>query len=53
MDSINAGNCSIGTRSFIRKARLDETRKYSGKFLLELADRYMVRKHVEKMILAK
>ncbi len=53
MDSINAGNCDIGTRGFILKSRLDGTKKYSGKLLLELGDRYNVRKYVEKMILAK
>jgi hypothetical protein len=36
-DSLKSGNCEAGTRAFILRLGLDSTKKYRGKFLLELA----------------
>lgn len=36
-DSIKAGNCVAGTRAFIMRLKLDETKKYRGKYLLDIA----------------
>lgn len=36
-DSIKAGNCIAGTRAFIIRLNLDETKKYRGKYLLDIA----------------
>ena len=36
-DSLNAGNCAIGTDAFIRRHHLDPSKKYSKKQLYEIA----------------
>jgi hypothetical protein len=37
-DSLAAGNCEAGTRAFVLRLGLDGSKKYRGKFLLQLAE---------------
>ncbi|MFA5300918.1 MAG: hypothetical protein WC389_22225 [Lutibacter sp.] len=37
-DSIAAGNCEVGTRAFILRCGLDETKMYRGAFLIKIAN---------------
>lgn len=54
-DSLNAGNCEIGTKAFILRCGLDISKKYRGKFLLETAKEKSTSSvyYVEKMIKSK
>jgi len=36
-DSLNAGNCEVGTKAFILRLKLDEEKNYRGSFLLKKA----------------
>lgn len=54
-DSIKAGNCVAGTKAFIIRLQLDESKKYRGKYLLDLAKEksYNSVPFVERMIRSK
>jgi hypothetical protein len=52
-DSINAGNCVIGTNNFINKFNLDKAKKYKGGFLLKLANNVNMEHYIIRMFKAK
>jgi hypothetical protein len=48
--AVAAGNCEVGIMNFVRNAKLDPYKKYSGKKLLELAEKFNVKSNINRMI---